>query len=42
MIPSSSATSALGVDSKTKDLLAYYQRCIQSGNVDINVGFISA
>ena len=30
------------VDGKTKDLLAYYQRCIHSGQVDINVGFISA
>jgi len=29
------------VDEKTKDLLAYYQRCIQNGQVDINVGFIS-
>ena len=30
------------VDAKTKDLLAYYQRCIQSGQANINVGFISA
>jgi hypothetical protein len=30
------------VDGKTKDLLAYYQRCIQSGEVAINVGFMSA
>jgi hypothetical protein len=30
------------VDSVTKDLLAYYLRCIQSKNADMNVGFISA
>ena len=30
------------VDPTTKDLLAYFQRCIQSKQSDINVGFISA
>lgn len=30
------------VDATTKDLLAYFQRCIQSGQADINLGFISA
>jgi hypothetical protein len=29
------------VDPTTKDMLAYYQRCIQMGQTDINVGFIS-
>jgi hypothetical protein len=30
------------VNDITKDLLAYFQRCIESKQVDINVGFISA
>jgi hypothetical protein len=30
------------VDANTKDLLAYFQRCIQSHQADINLGFISA
>jgi hypothetical protein len=29
------------VDPTTKDMLAYYQRCIQMGQSDINVGFIT-
>lgn len=29
------------VDPTTKDLLAYYQRCIQMGQSDINVGLIT-
>ena len=30
------------VDATTRDLLAYYKRCIQSKDANINVGFISA
>ena len=30
------------VDGTTKDLLAYYQRCIERGQTDINAGFLSA
>jgi hypothetical protein len=30
------------VDPTTKDLIAYFQRCIQSKQADINLGFISA
>lgn len=30
------------VDATTKDLLSYFQRCIQSKQADINLGFISA
>jgi len=30
------------VDATTKDLLAYFQRCIQSKESNINIGFISA
>ena len=30
------------VDPTTKDLIAYFQRCIQSKHADINLGFISA
>ena len=30
------------VDATTKDLLAYYDRCIKSGQADINVGFVAA
>ena len=30
------------VDATTKDLLAYFQRCIQSKQANINLGFISA
>jgi hypothetical protein len=30
------------VDATTKDLLAYFKRCIQSKQADINLGFISA
>jgi len=30
------------VDVTTKDLLAYFQRCIQTKQADINLGFISA
>ena len=29
------------VDALTKDLLAYYQRCVRNGQSDINLGFIS-
>jgi hypothetical protein len=29
------------VDAITKDLLAYFQRCIQTGQANINLGFIS-
>jgi hypothetical protein len=30
------------VDATTKDLLAYFQRCIGRGEIDINVGFLSS
>ncbi len=30
------------VDAVTRDLLEYYQRCIRSGQADINVGFVGA
>jgi hypothetical protein len=30
------------VDATTSDLVAYYQRCIASGQPDINTGFMSA
>ena len=30
------------VDATTKDLLAYFKRCIQSKQADINLGFISS
>jgi hypothetical protein len=30
------------VDATTKDLLAYFKRCIQTKQADINLGFISA
>ena len=29
------------VDTTTKDLLSYYQRCIESGNTEIGVGFLA-
>jgi hypothetical protein len=28
------------IDTVTRDILGYYQRCIQNGQTDINVGFI--
>lgn len=30
------------IDETTRDLLAYYQRCIRRGETGINVGFLSA
>jgi hypothetical protein len=30
------------IDATTRDLLSYYQRCIQRGDLDINVTFLSA
>jgi hypothetical protein len=29
------------VDVITKDLISYYQRCVDSGNTDIGVGFLA-
>jgi hypothetical protein len=31
-----------GIDAITRDLLAYFQRCIQSGQTSVNVGFWGA